>query len=261
MKIKFNKTQDSDLLAELLADLPRRMKNVATEVGRAVTAKTEEEVKKRLSGRGGWVQIYHDAIIYRESPEGNHWAVAGYTTAHPELFKYPAKTSLLTVSGIGNLPEGQNPSLVISQYQPWPIDVIPALTMAYPGKAEIKMYDEGTVETYREAAVRNLPAIREAIENTGFKIDEDGFPSWDEVYADIAFMARRLELGYTGYPRVPHWGPAGSALQSQGVRWATAPAVLKLIESALRGEDPVEVAKMSSAQAAEFARIRAASWS
>lgn len=257
--MNFRLTKDPKLQA-LLDDLPRRVKNVGTEVGRVLAEKTGEEVRRRLAGRSGWVKIYHDAIIYRENDDGNQWAVAGYTTAHPELFAYPADTSLLVVDP-GNLPEGENPSLVLAQYQPLPIDVIPALTQAYPGTASIRMYDAGTVETYRQAALRNLSAIREGIQNTGYQIDENGTPTWTKVYADLVFMARRLELGYSGYPRVPHWAPALTALQTKAPAWSSSSAVLKLVEKALNGGDPVEVTKMSASEASEFARIRAATWS
>ena len=259
--IRFRQTKGPDL-RELRDDLARRVKNVGTEAGRALAERAQEEVQKRLSGHTGWVKIYRDAIIFRENDEGDHWAVAGYTTQRPDLFEYPAETTLLTIKDPGEGDESTNPTLILSQNQPWPIDVIPALTSAYPGVAEVKAYDAGTVETYRAARLGNLDNVITALKNI-VQVDESvgAYPAFQRVYADIAYLARRLELGYAGYPRVPHWGPTVGAMKSQGERWVQNPSVLRLVESALKGEDPVEVTKMSKAEAEEFARIRAASWS
>jgi len=258
MKVRVNNLSKADL-KKILNDLPRRMKNVATAVGRAVSEQTAEEVTKRLEGHGGWIaDVYKKAITYYEDAEGGHWAVAGYAETRPDLFEWPAESSLLMMT---QYPE-DSPSSILANYQPWPIDVIPALTSAYPGKAEVRIYDPGTVSTYRDARLRNLPTVIAAL-NEVAQVDESegALVTVERVYADVKYMAKRLELGFNGYPRVPHWGPASSALASSGERWATSPPVLRLIEAAVKGKEPGKVATMSPSKAEEFARIRKASWS
>jgi hypothetical protein len=256
MKIHLKKTAGPDL-KELARDLPRRLHNVGTEVGRAISENMAEEVKKRLAGRGGWIKIYYDALIYLEGQEGNNWAVAGLSE-RDDLFEFPAENSLLTITGY---PEG-SAAATLANYQPWPIDVIPPLTKAYEGTAVLQMHDPGTVKTYREARLRNLPTVVDAL-NEVAQVDQSGdtLVEVERIYADIAYMARRLELGFDGYPRVPHWGPAASAASAKGDRWATSPDVMRLVESAVKGKEPGTVTTMSPAQAAELARIREATWS
>jgi len=242
-------------LDKLIADLPERIKNVGREVGRAFSEQLAKEVKKRLAGRSGWVKIYHDAILYRETPRGDQWAVAGLDNQHPELFKFPAASSLLTFTGNGR---GSIPA----EYNPWPIDVIPVLKEGYDDTAVIKMYDPGTVETYRQARLLNVPSVVSALSEVG-SVDTSGdtLVMIDQVYADIAWLARRLELGFDGYPRIPHWGPAASAAATQGDKWVSTSLVRIAVDFALQGVESAEVPQMSKAEAAELALIREATWS
>lgn len=252
--IRLTKTSKTDLKA-LSKDIERRIANVGREVGRAVAERVAEEVRKRLAGRGEWPEIYRDAIIYKESAEGDKWAIAGLSD-RSELFEFPAENSLLYFAGNGM---GQYPAL----HNPWPLDVIPALTSGYDDTARIEMHDPSTVETYRQARLLNVPGVINALKAAGGNVDPTGetLVMIARVYADIKYMARRLELGFNGYPRIPHWAPAAALAASQGKNWATTPTVLRLVKSALKGGKPVEVAKMTASQADEFARIREATWS
>ena len=261
MKIKITKTSGPDLQA-LLKDIPRRVKNVATEVGRAVSEQTATEVKRRLGGHGGWVRIYYNSIIFREGMDGDNWAVAGINETHPKLFEDSAETTLLNFDSASARDVNSLVSIVANN-NPWPIDVIPVIEGGYPGTATVRMYDQGTVETIREARLRNLPGVIEALKAAGGRVDESGdnILMIDRLYADLAYMAKRLELGFHGYPRIPHWGPAASKLAAQGEKWASTPSVLRLLERAVKGKEPGKVATMSPAQASELVRIREASWS
>jgi hypothetical protein len=252
--IRLTKTSGPNI-NKMLEDLPRRIKNVGREVGRAFSEQIAAEVKRRLGGRKGWVKIYRDAIIYKESPSGDSWAVAGLDDQHPNLFEFPAETSLLYFAGNGrgNIPAGNNP---------WPIDVIPPLKEGYDDTARVEMHDPGTVENYRQARMLNLPGVIDALNEVG-SVDTSGdtLVMIDKVYADIAWLARRLELGFQGYPRVPHWGPAASAASSQGDKWVSTSLVHIAVDNALQGAESAEVPQMSKAEADELARIREATWS
>ena len=261
MKIRFHKAHGPDL-KELLADIPRRVKNTATEVGRAVSEQTAIEVQRRLGGRGGWIRIYSNSIIFLEGVEGGEWAIAGLNETRPDLFEYPAENSLLFFGAPNESDTGGLTSIMANE-NPWPIDVIPPLKGAYPTTATVQMHDPGTVETHREARLRSLSGVIELLQAAGGKVDEnpEALVLIDRVYADIAYMARRLELGFHGYPRIPHWGPTLSKAASSGDQWASTPTVLRLVENAIKGKEPGKVATMSPTRAAELARIREASWS
>lgn len=261
MRIRIHKTHGPDL-RELLADIPRRVKNTATEVGRAVSAQTAIEVQRRLGGRGGWIRVYYNSIIYLEGVNGGEWAIAGLNETRPDLFEYPAENSLLFF-GSGNESDTGGISSIMANENPWPIDIIPALKAPYPTTAIVQMHDPGTVETYREARLRNLAGVIEMLQAAGGQVDlaPEALVYIDRVYADIAYMAKRLELGFHGYPRIPHWGPALSKAAASGEQWASTPAVLRLVENAVKGKEPGKVATMTPARSAELARIREASWS
>jgi hypothetical protein len=251
MKIKFEGKFPPDLKA-LEANLQKRIDNAGRHMGRAVAGHITEAVKSRLRG-SGWIEIYRNAIFYRETPDGKQWAVAGLSQ-EDQLFEFPAKTSLAAFTATG---DGQWPA----KYNPWPIDMIPAAN--YRGTSiVVRSESEGTVETYRQARANNLPTLLADLAEQNISVTPDGKAVAENgVFADIAYLARRLELGYTGFPRVPHWGPAAGAARSSGDGWLRDPALLSLVEDAIKGVEPVEVPQMSKSEADALAKLREATWS
>lgn len=249
MKINLDGEVSAGLLA-LKNDLRQRLDNVGRQLGRTLAEKITDEVKGRLQG-GGWIKLYRDSILYRETPEGTEWSVAGLSKQE-NLFKFPAATSLVAFTPTG---DGRWPA----EYNPWPIDMIPAAN--YRGTSVVvRSAPESTVEGYRAARANNLPALLAVLAEQNISVDPEGFPNVAGVYADIAYLARRLELGYPGFPRIPHWGPASGAAESSGPRWLTSPDVLRLVEEAINGQVPIEVPLMSKAEASELARLREVTW-
>lgn len=232
-------------------DITKRLENVGRHLGRQLSENTAYEVTKRLKG-SGWIQIYRDAIIYLETPEGDEWAVAGLSSQEG-LFKFPAEKSLASFSPTG---DGRWPA----EYNPWPIDMIPAAT--YRGTSIIvRAAGTAQVEQYRAARARNLPTLLQVLAERGIAVRDEGLPVADNgTYADIAYLAQRLELGYPGFDRVPHWAPAASTLERSGDSWLGEPKLLRLVDDAIKGKEPGQVAQMSRAEASDLARLREATW-
>lgn len=251
MKIRFEGEFPSELKA-LEANLQKRLDNAGRHMGRAVAGHITEAVKSRLRG-SGWIEIYRNAIFYRETPDGKQWAVAGLSQ-QDRLFEFPARTSLAAFTATG---DGQWPA----EYNPWPIDMIPAAN--YRGTTiVVRSESEGSVETYRQARSRNLPTLLAKLAEQNVSVVPGGTPTAaNGVFADIAYLARRLELGYPGFPRVPHWGPTAGAARSSGDRWLKDPVLLSLVEDAIKGVEPVEVPQMSKSEADALAKLREATWS
>jgi len=235
----------------LKKDLKRRLENVGRELGRQVATQTTRIVHKRLKG-SGWIKIYRDAIFYRETPDGAEWAVAGLSQEEG-LSRFPATTSLASFTPAG---DGRWPA----EYNPWPIDMIPPAY--YRGSSIIvRNASESAVEGYRDARSRNLPTLLDVLAERGIMVNDGGFPVADNgVFADIAYLARRLELGYPGFARVPHWGPAASAVKSSINGWLSEPKLLRLVDDAIKGAEPKQVPQMTKAESSDLARLREATW-
>lgn len=232
-------------------DITKRLENVGRHLGRQLSENTAYEVTKRLKG-SGWIQIYRDAIIYRETPDGSEWAVAGLSDEE-NLFKFNAYRSLASFTPTG---DGRWPA----EYNPWPIDMIPPAN--YRGTSLIVRIASGTVvEEYRAARARNLPTLLQALANQNISVRDEGLPVVDNgVFADIAYLANRLELGYPGFDRIPHWGPAASVVERSGDSWLGEMQLLRLVDDAIKGKEPDKVAQMSRAEASDLARLRELTW-
>lgn len=250
MKLSFSGKWKGDM-KKLQNDLPKRLTNVGRHLGRQVASKITHELVRRLKG-SGWLKIYRDAIFYRETPDGGEWAIAGLS-AQEHLFKYPARTSLAAFTSTG---DGRWPA----EYNPWPIDMIPAAY--YKGTSIIvRSAPESVVEETRGARAANLPALLAVLEANKIVVKEDGLPTVDgETYADISYLARRLELGYPGFPRAPHWGPAASQAEANGETWLYKSEVLTLVEEAIMGAEPRQVPQMTPSEASDLAKLREATW-
>jgi hypothetical protein len=249
MKFKLDVKRNAALKA-FEGELKERLANVGRHLGRQLSTKTTRTVRKRLKG-SGWIRLYRDAIIYKETPDGDEWAVAGLS--QEEISKFPADKSLASFSPTG---DGRWPA----EYNPWPIDMIPPAT--YRGTSLIvRSASESRVEEYRAARARNLPTLLQVLAESNIIVQEEGLPVAENgTFADIAYLARRLELGYPGFDRIPHWGPAASVLERSGDAWLGEPKLLQLVEDAIKGKGPSQVAQMSGAEASDLARLREATW-
>lgn len=188
-------------LEKQLKTLPERMEKAQADVGAAVARHIQETVKERIPDEGGWYDIYRDAIQFYELAPGS-WGVSGI--AELPFEKIEAATTLLWFQ------QGGSGVKILANYNPWTIDVIPAFTNGIMADAIVKPASESEVNHHRLRLNSQENAIKSLLSREGITLQENELPKINgKIYADMDFMARRLELGLGGFPRVPHWGPAG----------------------------------------------------
>lgn len=245
----------SSPLNKIQKELEGGFEEVSRVIARKLVHKTAEEVKKRIPTGGGWLDIYKRAIAYRESQDGNDFAVAGLSEIN--LREPPADTSLLAFQGNDDF------SAILEPYNPWPIDMIPPIAGGYQGNAVVRNVAPAEVGAARERIRPLIGTIQSALTDAGASVLPDEFlvEINGKVYADIIYMAERMERGYLGYPRIAHWGPAASKLKSSAARWASQSDVKSDALSAMRGKVADSATTMSNAEAAKLKQIRDSTWS
>ncbi|MDX1486860.1 MAG: hypothetical protein R3268_01570 [Acidiferrobacterales bacterium] len=241
-------------LDKISKDLDRRFHNAKRAIGRKLAQEVTKEVLKRVPPGAGWLDIYRKAITYRESEDGMQWAVFGMSEI--KLQDPPAETSLLAFQGNDEF------TAILSPYNPWPVDLIPPIAGGYKGNAVVRNVAASEVEAARDRLNPLRGVIEKALSDAGATVMPPEFlvEILGKVYADIAYMAKRMELGYDGFPRIPHWGPAASKLNTMAERWAGQSESTEEVHSAFRGANLPSVSTMSQAEARSLARIRDASW-
>lgn len=205
------------------------MRNVRTVVGRTVAHEILDDVRRRVANGTGWLKIYRDALQFWESTDGTNWMVLGYLEV--PLNEFPAETSLATIGA------GDEASLAMAAFNPWPIDMIPPVSGGYNASLTVRQASAREVENERNRIHSLYRTITGLIEDkllTGdalLKIN-------GKVEADISFLGKRLELGLGGLPRVPHWLPARLAVERKMRQISTARDTVKAVDDALRGGSP-----------------------
>jgi len=251
MKLRTSKTSATPL-SQIKADLGRRLHNVQRVIGRELASKIESEVRQRIPS-GGWLSIYRSSLTYRERDDGMEWAIAGM--AEIELSDSPANQTLIGFAGTD--PFGA----VLKPYNPWPIDLIPPIADGYRDNVVARMASPSNVENERNRIAVLLPAIHSGLSDAGATVQPDGNVEINgKKYADLAFMATKLELGYIGFPRIPHWGPAAAKTKTNAKAWASTSEVAGNVDGALLGGKLPSVATMSKVEAEMLAQLREATW-
>lgn len=176
--------------------LQARLRQAASLVADTIAEKVAEKVRQKIP-EGGWYDIYREAIQYFVSSDGLKHAISGRWEAKFESF--PAETTLLTITGDDEV------AAAIIQHNPWPIDILPAISGGYRFNVVAKPASAATVEDRRLSILPSIGSVKTALKTAG-ATPIDGLPTINSiVYADIAFMARALEHGLAGLKRVPHW--------------------------------------------------------
>jgi hypothetical protein len=231
--IRFGFTQDIDKILDQLETLPDRLALAEQEAGAMISARLADEVRKKIPSGGGWLDIYRDAIEYIELGKGNYGILG---VAEVSFTNLEAETTLLWFQG------GDQASQVLAQYNPWPIDALPAVKGGIASDALVKPASESEVTHHRQRIAGSLSSIVALIARVGANVDPNGLVSINgQVFADLDFMARRLEFGLGGFPKVPHWLPAlqtvDKIVHSEGV----AKVLKKALEEGRRGaKSPVD---------------------
>lgn len=228
-------TIDKDQVKRQFEALPQRLENVRKALGAQIASEIRDDVRKRLPGSDGWLGIYRDAIDFYN--DGKEWVVAG--DKEVDMTILDAEITLLTFA------PDDAPSKILAQYNPWPLDLVPALTQSYVSRVSVQPNGEGDVVARRAALVPILPQIITKLTQAGYAVQQYGLAQFNgRVTADLNYLSKKLEYGFAPMPRVPHWRPAADNI-SRTLKEAVA-ATKEKFEAILKGNIPVIAKPMSS---------------
>jgi hypothetical protein len=172
--------------------------------GRAALQELAERLRDRVRAMipddGGWYDIYRESIELVEiNPD--HYELT--TKIHEVTFgKVEADSSLIWISG------GDSVANVLSQYNPWSLDTIPAIKDGLNCELVVRPASESEVEFHRRRQLHQRVTVEKVVERLGkivYPLDAE-LPSINgRILADVPFLARRLEHGLGGFPRTPIW--------------------------------------------------------
>lgn len=247
-------TTSSESLKSIKESIAQRLCNLQCVIGRELSEKTGNEVKNRIPTLGGWFSIYKNAIQFREHELGDSWVVAGLSEI--KLSDPPANETLISFSGSDVF------SKLLNAYNPWPVDFIPPIASGYADNVVARKVNVTEVNSSRSRLTPLLPGIRAALETAGATLGTEAeLPTIKgKVYADLVYLARRLELGYTGFMHVPHWSPSVSKLESNANSWVETPEIVERGNNVLCGSELPTVATISQAESEALSKIRNNSW-
>ena len=254
--MKLQVTRSGDDIAKLINELPGRIQAVGVHLGRTIAKNALELVKKKLTSGGEWIGTYRNAIQAFESSDSTQFVVAGFnaTPAPPAN----SETTLVVIAQ----PESADPiSAAIAQvmipYNPWTIDTLPPIGESYYGL--IQTHGAAAVETER-ARLRGLVAlVSGALETAGATLLTGAAGTKSKIngtfYTDIVWLAKRLEIGAGGFPKRPHWKPAGNATAKSGLAWGRDQSVR--VGEIIQGGASTRLPEATTAQLSDFAAKRA----
>lgn len=223
--MKFNVDRTTPLPKNVGRKIERRMQAARDELARQAVSKIADAVRQKIPS-GGWFTIYREAIEYFESADGKRWGVAGlYPSA---LSRFDASESQVIFSGASQVAQ------LMAARNPWPIDMIPAYTGGYRAQAIVKHASVSEIDSHRKRLEGVIAEVKQELLSAGGAIELRGLPVIaGKVYADIAFLAMRLEHGLGGLPRRPVWLKTWNDLRNKMPGWTR--EALPRIEYVLRG--------------------------
>lgn len=193
---------DKELQAEI-----NRLRTAIPEAAEAGGGAALKELMERLRDRviqmipnkGGWYDLYKKSI--KVVDKGSDQYELTTTVAEISFGDIDAENSVITISG------DDEASILIGQNGPWTVDTLPALADGINGTLQATP-DVSEVNTIRTRQLANRSSIVNKLKNLGVTVlPFDGtLPKVNgRVYADVPFLAMRLEYGLGGFPRTPIW--------------------------------------------------------
>jgi hypothetical protein len=231
-------TIDPDDILKQLKGLPKRLEHVKYAIGSMMADRISNDVVRRIPAKAGWMSIYRDSIDFFY--DGKEWAVAGEADGG-SIKNYDADFNLISFVAVDTATQ------VMAQYNPWPLDMVPALNKPYKGRVVIRSASKAQVEVRRRLLSSVMPTIKRTLQGEGYNININGMPIINgNVTADLRTFSRQLEegRGHYPFPSIPHWRPAASNVDNS-IRVSLAMAKSKF-ESILRGDLPSKPKVMSS---------------
>ncbi len=234
--IKFSvKKVDPDNLKRSLETLKPKIQRLRLAIGNTVAEELQKEVIKHIPSGKGWLDIYRKAI--KVTFDGEEWAVAGEKEI--PITSVDSNTTLLMFG------RGDKASSILSDYNPWAVDLVPGISSAYTSKIVMKASSLGEVEIARSRNNLVLDDVKKRLASIGISTIPNELPKYNgKVVADLVYLAQRLEYGLGGFPRFPHWRPVTDNLS------ITLPKIIKSMrakfEPILRGNAGPRVKPPSS---------------
>lgn len=206
--------------------IKERLQQVKSVVGEKVASKIAEEVRNRIPNQGGWFDIYKEAIFFDE--EDGVWKVKAESEV--ELTQVPAQKSLVNFSG------SSAAAAVLSSFNPFPIDTIPAVVGGIRGDQTVLVASVEEVMSHRERHASIQSEITAALSRQGVSVNWSERPVINgKVVADLKFLSKRLEHGLGGFPRIPHWVAAIAEAERSSQKWVSQDTlVTKDVDSSFR---------------------------
>lgn len=192
INVKVRQNLKTELVAQRL-DAARRL------AAQTIVDGITQVVRDLIPHKGGWYDIYREAVVYFSTKDGDLWAASGLWPKDYSAF--PADTTLIEfispIDAIGN---------ALVSYNPWTVDQLPALNGGIQTQAHARPASTSEVDAHRERLLAAKPSILEVLDQAGATLAPGTVPTIQgKVYADVAFMANALEHGLAGLPRTPHW--------------------------------------------------------
>jgi hypothetical protein len=255
--VKLDVTRSGDDIKKIIDELPKRIEAVGAHLGRTIALRALAEVQKRLPGGSGWPTVYRNAISAFESADAKEFVVAGYANvAEPAE---PSEISLLDFAAVDPAldPVASAIAAVMIPYNPWVIDAIPPIEGGYIGDAVVRQTSATAVEAERSRLHGLLPVVGAALKASGAKLLTSGSKVYitGKFYTDTVWLAKRLEIGAGGFPKKPHWKPAGNITSKSGESWGNGQGTK--VEAIIRGGDSTKLPEATAAQLSAFAEKRA----
>jgi len=204
---------DSDLQATLQAlqiALPGAGLAAGLVAVKVLADKLRDRLRDMVPDKGGWYDLYRDSIVTVMTGFGQYEVTT--TVAEIRYGDIIADTSLIWVSGV------EGAASTLSQYNPWTLDTIPAISGGIVADLLVRPASESEVNTFRRKRGDDLADTSDQgikkqvyIRHNESILPESTLPKINgSVTADVPFLAKRMEYGLGGFPRTPIWTRAAA---------------------------------------------------
>ena len=209
--MQFSISIDTSEFEEEIELLKKSIPKAALEASRAGVHKVAEKLRQQIISsipdEGGWYDLYKDSIVINVLDEDN---VEVTTTINNISYgQIDASDSLIWISGPNAVAQ------FLGLQNPWPLDMIPALGDGLTADLLVRPASEREVENHRSRLMLDRGRIVSVLTQTYNEVVLEFDPELPningKIVADVPFLAKRLEYGLGGFPRVPVWSMADAS--------------------------------------------------
>ena len=203
IKIKIRKINE-DSIVKNLKGLGKALNDIKLTIGDSIAEDLKESLINKISsiGSGEWLKLYKEAINFSYS--NGRWVITGEREISADFLD--ADKNLII---FGNTDAA---SSVLANYNPWPLDLIPALSRSY-SKITVRLDSESNIEAQRKRILSKWPEIKRKLQEKGYNITEYSLPKFEgKIVADLGALAKQLEFGLGPFQKQPVWQKTVSEL-------------------------------------------------